>query len=553
MGCASSTQPPPGEERSSGSSRGVDTSGLQSTDLEVLRKALHEAHLRHDKGSEVKDAEARLRDEAKLPSDWDLESYCAGKFLEGAFGGRQSSTVVSLHKQPPQMERAMQELFDGTQRKVYTRDRRGAPIPDRFVVKDVKRVLNGEVWREYCVQRETVRQQCAGHTPKVPGGAQTMNHLEAKGLTSVLPALDKDANEVWLFHGTTAEAAIGIAENDFRLDLTGSNAGTLYGKGIYLAEHASKSDEYGEGPKGPAGEEMEMGYEAPRPPPGPPPPLVRESYMLVCRSLLGRVNYNDEQRPDANRLQQSCTTGDYHSVLGDRLKLNGTFRETVVFHDDHVYPEFIVKYERIFFHEHFARVYEQMLNRREANRFNGPTAEETEVLRSMWSVYSMPNKGYCNKWQLLDLLMAICQPPADEGDDLDETFAQWDTKKDGKLDYDEFLAEVTERVNQLIYCSGPSRFGEHFNQMCNRAKAGEDPAPTVAERGVLRMVWYTYVGGQEGIDKMGLLGLLKGIDQPPANETTDLEETFKEINTTGSGLITFEEFVKEMEQRARDY
>ena len=31
------------------------------------------------------------------------------------------------------------------------------------------------------------------------------------------------------------------AENDFRLDLTGTNAGTLYGKGIYLAENVSKS------------------------------------------------------------------------------------------------------------------------------------------------------------------------------------------------------------------------------------------------------------------------------------------------------------------------
>ena len=45
-----------------------------------------------------------------------------------------------------------------------------------------------------------------------------------------LPMLDKEVNENWLYHGTTKAAAIGIAENDFRLDLTGSNAGTLYGK-----------------------------------------------------------------------------------------------------------------------------------------------------------------------------------------------------------------------------------------------------------------------------------------------------------------------------------
>ena len=65
----------------------------------------------------------------------------------------------------------------------------------------------------------------------------------------------------------------------------------------------------------------------------------------------------------------------------DRLKLNRTFREIIVYNDDHVYPEYIVKadffdmliedvlpvaqtnalslgqYERIFFHERFAKVY----------------------------------------------------------------------------------------------------------------------------------------------------------------------------------------------------
>merc|ERR1719330_1043330 len=121
-----------------------------------------------------------------------------------------------------------------------------------------------------------------------------------------LPQLDQQTNEVWLFHGTTKEAAQGIAENDFRLDLTGSNAGTLYGRGIYLAENATKSDEYGEGPKGPAGEQEKAGYEAPRPPPGPPPELVRESYILLCRSVMGRVRYSDEQRPDADDLQGRC-------------------------------------------------------------------------------------------------------------------------------------------------------------------------------------------------------------------------------------------------------
>ena len=36
-------------------------------------------------------------------------------------------------------------------------------------------------------------------------------------------------NEHWLYHGTSLEGEAGISEGDFRLNLAGSNAGTLYG------------------------------------------------------------------------------------------------------------------------------------------------------------------------------------------------------------------------------------------------------------------------------------------------------------------------------------
>jgi len=263
-----------------------------------------------------------------------------------------------------------------------------------------------------------------------------------------LPRLDAAVNENWLFHGTTRDAATGIAENDFRLDLSGSNAGTLYGKGIYLAENATKSDEYGEGPRGPAskeGEEAEKGYEAPKVP-GPPPPLVRESFILLCRSSLGKVFYTDEQRPNADNLVKSCTSGEYQSVLGDRLKRNGTYREIVVYSDDYVYPEYIVRYERIFFHEHFAQCFDAMVIRRRRKQFNGPLPEEKQVLDSLWEVFAAPNKGSINKWQLLDLLKAIKQPPQNEGEDLDATFLEW--TEDGAIDNNDFWREMIARVER---------------------------------------------------------------------------------------------------------
>lgn len=529
----------------------VDLAGLKSDDMEVVRKALASCHRGGVTNESTATAEARLRQARELPDDWDMRAYCAGQFLAGGEGGRKDSTVIAYEKQSDDMVRAVQSLFDGTYRKVYTRDRRGAPIPDRFVVKEVHRVLNDQVWREYQARKSRVREQCGSSKPVVPNGALTMNHISEKRLAA-LPKLEDDVNEVWMFHGTTGAAAKGIAENDFRLDFSGSNAGTLYGRGIYLAENASKADEYGEGPKGPANSEPEMGFEAPRPPPGPPPPLVRESYILLNRSTLGRVSYTDEQRPDPDKLQQSCIEGSYDSVLGDRLKINGTFRETVVYNDDSVYPEYIVKYERIFFHERFAEVYAAMLKRKQQGRFKEPTKDELEVLKSLWGVFSMPNRGKINKWQLLDLLIAIYQPPENEGPDLDLTFQEWDTKKDGVIDWDEFLQEVIQRVNDGIGCSAPPRFADVYRGMLARQKKGQFKGATADEKNVLRMIWYQYAGDQRNIDKWKLLELLKAINQPPENEREDLDETFKEIDTKRDGVIDIDEYLQEIEQRVKD-
>mmetsp|Transcript_13814 Transcript_13814/g.30447 ORF Transcript_13814/g.30447 Transcript_13814/m.30447 type:complete len:706 (+) Transcript_13814:86-2203(+) len=429
--------------------------GLASPDPEAKRRGLNIAyHSGMQNRPEVVNAENELRTMEQLPPDWKLQSYAKGRKLDGGLGGRQDSTVIAFETQPQYVIDEIQGMFDQTYRKVYTRDRRGAPIPDRFLIKEVQRVMNCQVWREYAKVRQDLQTKLQGQTNAVPEGCHTMNYLKQiqtinPNRPPALPQLNPAVNECWLFHGTTREAAQGIAENDFRLDLTGSNAGTLYGKGIYLAENATKSDEYGEGPRGPAskeGEDPERGFEAPRPPPGPPPELVRESYILLCRSSLGKIKYTDEQRPNADNLQKSCLKGDYDSVLGDRLKINGTFREIIVYNDDHVYPEYIVRYERIFFHERFKEIYQGMLDRKRRGQFNGPSPQELEILTSMWQVFGMPNKGKINKWQLLDLLNAIGQPPRNEGEDLDATFKEWDTKGDGWIDCEEFLKEIETRV-----------------------------------------------------------------------------------------------------------
>merc|ERR1712048_1430355 len=107
------------------------------------------------------------------------------------------------------------------------------------------------------------------------------------------PPLMKNANEVWLFHGTKPIAAEKITSDDFRIDLAGTSTGTLYGRGIYLAENCSKADEYSE--------PDDNGF----------------FMMLVCRTTLGRFLYTAEKQPDPRQCEESCFHAGFHSILGD--------------------------------------------------------------------------------------------------------------------------------------------------------------------------------------------------------------------------------------------
>ncbi|CAE8623183.1 unnamed protein product [Polarella glacialis] len=237
---------------------------------------------------------------------------------------------------------AFQELMDKTYRKVRTKDRRGE-IPKRLLVKEVLVVKNSSNFVEYLRRREEIRQQLEtdkGVPPSVVvndlNGTQACKTLanlargqpfhsvwrDAQGVSA--DPIDTKINEFYLFHGTGPEAATAITEGDFRMDLAGSNAGTLYGRGIYFSESTGKSDEYSR--------QDSRGL----------------CPVLVCRVTLGRILYTDEEYPDTRQLVRSCVAGNTHSVLGDREKIRNTFRELIVFDSDQAYPEFIVWYAREF-------------------------------------------------------------------------------------------------------------------------------------------------------------------------------------------------------------
>lgn len=292
-----------------------------------------------------------------LPPRWPVEDlviqgthvagFAQGRIAPGMVLMRQIADVVPL-----------QGLYDACHKTVYSRDRSGGTVPSRLKVERVIHCINDQVMRQYSEIRKKIRSRMEGlHRSAEQREALgmytdafkqeftaedlvTTQHLRSSDTPSMLDMRELDVdicNETFLFHGTTAEAVDSITKHDFRLRLAGSGAGMLYGPGVYLAQNPTKSDEYCT------------------------PDADGLFTMLLCRVLLGRIKYTAETHPDTSKLEimaKSIPTaggknlGFYQSVLGDREQCRGTFKEVVVFDCDLVYPEFVVKYKRVYDSEH---------------------------------------------------------------------------------------------------------------------------------------------------------------------------------------------------------
>jgi len=279
----------------------------------------------------------RYHELKRFPDNWDVN-----KMLHGRRGDKM---VAKQKVSDPAIVDRFQRLLDSTHRKVYTRDRGGEEIPDRLKLVKVVEVANGELYVDYMARQEAIRREIMenwqGYWP-----VKTDTSLIADGSFSwqgddwrwdwsevgdgppqfalTDPPLDRNVNEVLLFHGTSHTASDSITTENFSVDFAGSYAGTLYGRGVYLAENASKSDEYTR-----------------------PDPATGNRTMLVCRVTLGRTYYTDQVTPDPRACEYACLNGPFHSVIGDRRKSRGTFREFVVFDEEQVYANYILTYRRV--------------------------------------------------------------------------------------------------------------------------------------------------------------------------------------------------------------
>lgn len=261
--------------------------------------------------SELDQVARRYRELKGLPDTWDVRVMLQN----------QGFRLLEKTELEGELLEELQKVVDDTFHSKWTRDRRGN-VPKRLVLTGGFEIENAQNWVEYVARRKVIADQIAKITPPPWQPDDIMTMLSPS--ISSLPEVDTSVNEAWFFHGTSALGAEGITSEDFKLDLAGSNAGTLYGRGVYLAECCTKSDEY-------AGDSS-----------------VTKRHLLLCRAVLGNIHYTDKVDNDADALVQSCLSGPYHSVLGDREKARGTYREFIVYDNEAVYPAYILEYRQDF-------------------------------------------------------------------------------------------------------------------------------------------------------------------------------------------------------------
>jgi len=245
-------------------------------------------------------------------------------------------TSVSTRQQvPDNVKMAVQAMMDGTWKDIITRDRytcgTGEAEIQKYEVVQVLRNQNPKTWATYAKKRDQIRTEMKAwaydpiwkHKVFKPKTCNMKFQRKFSTGDKRGEPLYGGENEMLLFHGTKPDAADAICEDHFRL----GSPDALFGAGCYFAECSSKSDEY-------VKDEDESIYQG----------LFA---TLLCRVIMGRVLYDANRFPDKHSLVAQVQRGDYHSVIGDREKVRGTYREFIVYDNLQAYPEYVVIYRRV--------------------------------------------------------------------------------------------------------------------------------------------------------------------------------------------------------------
>eukprot|EP00931_Biecheleriopsis_adriatica_P045287 TRINITY_DN25958_c0_g1_i1.p1 TRINITY_DN25958_c0_g1~~TRINITY_DN25958_c0_g1_i1.p1 ORF type:complete len:623 (+),score=115.21 TRINITY_DN25958_c0_g1_i1:32-1900(+) len=220
-----------------------------------------------------------------------------------------------------EMQSELQRMLNITFKNVRTRDRADGKMPSGLKLRQALRVENSAMWMRYLACKQEIAEkrqrrctQIANYNGKVKTADMATN-----------ARLQADVNEVYLWHGTSPQGALGIVDSGFRIDMAGTSTGMMFGPGAYFAECCSKSDEYAkDDSKG----------------------IYKNLYcLLLCRVVLGEtLQLTTGGEATLGMIKSAINSGSYDSVLGNREASVNTYREFVVYDERQVYPEFVLLY-----------------------------------------------------------------------------------------------------------------------------------------------------------------------------------------------------------------
>lgn len=210
---------------------------------------------------------------------------------------------------------------------------------------------------------EEAKQRVKTNTPKISEYGFPDNFYDAMSALS-MDSLDEESGECFLLHGTSPENLHGILFEG--LDPGIAHNG-IFGRGVYFAENAAKSDMYTTkdvryDKEGSLCELHHKIYAYSH-----HPHNVR--YALICRVLLGRhtmtqngvTRYDDDvaERAELGKLNYAFTSKERRalakssdglspsSLIGLPGELVLNFREFIIFNPDQIFVEYLVAYKRV--------------------------------------------------------------------------------------------------------------------------------------------------------------------------------------------------------------
>eukprot|EP00900_Chrysochromulina_parva_P010550 jgi/Chrpa1/19497/Chrysochromulina_OHIO_Genome00025577-RA len=188
---------------------------------------------------------------------------------------------------------------------------------------------------------------------KVPG-LPVRTSGAAKGFT-----MNAGANEAILLHGTSPERLLGLLSTGFNERYSGTNAGTAFGEGVYLAEDVGKTDQYvgADSAYDPSSDLHKRLYGRTVRHPGD------VFYVLVVRAALGypvRTQQVGRMATSMDTREQIFPIGYrelsavhgvtptivHHSLIAELGPAIERYREFVLFHSEYVHIDYLIAYHR---------------------------------------------------------------------------------------------------------------------------------------------------------------------------------------------------------------